>query len=86
MYCIICVMERQPKCYQTSEDEWVSTLSRRSGNSVAVTVPKAIMKAMCLRPGMVVRVRIERMRSRPEAPPEDENDPAKVPSIMEGSQ
>ncbi len=79
-------MDRQPKCYQTSEDEWVSTLCRRSGNSIAVTVPKGIMKAMCLRPGMIVRVRIEKMKSRPEEPKEDENDPAKVPSIMEGMQ
>lgn len=80
-------MERQPKCYQTNEDEWVSTLCRRSGNSVSVTVPKAIMKAMCLRPGMAVKVRIiEKVKSRPEAAPEDQNDPAKVPSIMEGMQ
>ncbi len=77
-------MTRQPKCYQTDEREWVSTLNRRSGNSVAITVPKAVMRSLCLRPGMVVRARIEEvMPSRPETPPEPK-DPADVPSIMEG--
>lgn len=65
-------MTREPKCYPTKEDEFVCTLGRRSENSIGITVPKAIMRAQCLRPGMVVRVHIERMPPRPKEPEEDD--------------
>lgn len=83
-------MTRQPKCYQTDENEWVSTLGRRSGNSVYVTVPKGVMKSMCLRPGILVRVHISRMAPRPEEDETEERgsarDPSEVPSITEGKE
>lgn len=49
-------------------------LYRHSGNSIGITVPKGIVEAQHLRPGMVVSVTIQKLPPRPKADAETETE------------
>lgn len=54
-------MPRNPKCYAFNPDEWIATL-RQHGGTIILGVPQAVVRSMHLRPGMMVKIRAEKVK------------------------
>ena len=64
--------EKQPTSYIYEPGKFVGTCRKIGTNSVCVTVPKKMVQAMALRPGVTVMVYMERAKAAPVPKEEEE--------------